>query len=264
MRIALDAMGGDHAPGPIVAGAVQAVAADPDLTVVLVGDRAQVEPLLPADGARDRVEVFHAADVVGMEETPVEALARSRTTPSAAAGSSWPARRSTASSAPATPARWSPAACCPGGSSRASAGPASPPSCRRPRGRASSSTSGPTSIPKPRTCSSTASWARIFARHILGKENPTIGLMNVGEEEGKGHDLARRGLRPVRRPALKDRFVGNIEGRDIHRGACRRGRHRRLRRQRRPEGLRGRLRVRHEDGRPRRSSGRCRTTRPRR
>ena len=63
IRVALDAMGGDHAPGPIVAGAVQAVAADPAVTVVLVGDRAKVEPLLPADGARDRIELFHAADV---------------------------------------------------------------------------------------------------------------------------------------------------------------------------------------------------------
>ena len=42
MRIALDAMGGDFAPGPIVAGAVAAVAAEPELTVVLVGDQAQV------------------------------------------------------------------------------------------------------------------------------------------------------------------------------------------------------------------------------
>ena len=39
MRIALDAMGGDHAPGPIVAGALQAVADEPELQVVLVGDR---------------------------------------------------------------------------------------------------------------------------------------------------------------------------------------------------------------------------------
>ena len=50
MQIALDAMGGDHAPGPIVAGAMQAVAADPNLRVLLVGDRAQVEPLLTAQG----------------------------------------------------------------------------------------------------------------------------------------------------------------------------------------------------------------------
>ena len=56
MLIALDAMGGDYAPGPIVAGAVQAVATDPELGVVLVGDQAKVEPLLPGeDAAHDAV-----------------------------------------------------------------------------------------------------------------------------------------------------------------------------------------------------------------
>ena len=44
MRIALDAMGGDHAPGPIVAGAVQAVDRESEISVVLVGDQAQIEP----------------------------------------------------------------------------------------------------------------------------------------------------------------------------------------------------------------------------
>jgi len=86
MLIALDAMGGDHAPGPIVAGAVQAVEADPVLRVVLVGDQAQVEPALaqvgggpphgrpPATAGRERIEVFHCTQVVGMDESPVEAL----------------------------------------------------------------------------------------------------------------------------------------------------------------------------------------------
>src|SRR5260370_32492617 len=74
MQIALDAMGGDHAPGPIVAGAVQAVAADPELRVVLVGDRARVEPLLPQEADRGRLELFHCSQVVGMEESPVVGL----------------------------------------------------------------------------------------------------------------------------------------------------------------------------------------------
>src|SRR3954453_6813272 len=73
MRIALDAMGGDHAPGPIVAGAVQAVAADPDLRVILVGDRAQLEPCL-AGGLPDRMEIFHCTQAVGRDEKPVDAL----------------------------------------------------------------------------------------------------------------------------------------------------------------------------------------------
>src|SRR5262245_62935655 len=81
MLIALDAMGGDHAPGPIVAGAVQAVQADPVLRVVLVGDQAQVEPALTQARAtavtavaQERIELFHCTQVVGMDESPVEAL----------------------------------------------------------------------------------------------------------------------------------------------------------------------------------------------
>src|SRR5271155_5172622 len=75
MRIALDAMGGDHAPDQVVAGAVQAVAADPDLRVILAGDQARVEPLLTCDAAtRARIEIFHCAQSIGMEESPVVAL----------------------------------------------------------------------------------------------------------------------------------------------------------------------------------------------
>src|SRR5829696_4306399 len=75
MRIALDAMGGDHAPGPIVAGAVQAVAENPELQVVLVGDRTQVEPCLAdVTAGQDRLDIFHCTQVVTMEEAPVVAL----------------------------------------------------------------------------------------------------------------------------------------------------------------------------------------------
>src|SRR5688500_17886760 len=75
MLIALDAMGGDHAPGPIVAGAVQAVQADPDLRVILVGDQAQVEPALAQAGdTSGRVDLFHCTQIITMEESPVEAL----------------------------------------------------------------------------------------------------------------------------------------------------------------------------------------------
>src|SRR5581483_11189167 len=73
MQIALDAMGGDHAPGPIVTGAVQAVAADPNLRVLLVGDQAQIEPILGAQKP-DRIDIFHCTQVITMEETPVVAL----------------------------------------------------------------------------------------------------------------------------------------------------------------------------------------------
>ena len=80
MRIALDAMGGDHAPGPIVAGAVEAVGDQPELIVVLVGDQARIEAELAKapDAPRDRLPIVHASQVVGMDEKPVEALRKKR------------------------------------------------------------------------------------------------------------------------------------------------------------------------------------------
>src|SRR5437870_757545 len=75
MRIALDALGGDHGVGPNVAGAVLAASAVPDLTVVLVGDRHQIEPLLAANTAPPgRVEIVHAPVAIDMKEKPAEAL----------------------------------------------------------------------------------------------------------------------------------------------------------------------------------------------
>ena len=80
MRIALDAMGGDFAPGPIVAGAVEAVRDLPELTAVLVGDHARVEAELAKapDAPRDRLPIVHASQVIGMEDKPVEALRKKR------------------------------------------------------------------------------------------------------------------------------------------------------------------------------------------
>src|SRR5205823_14185548 len=77
MRIALDAMGGDHGPAPNVGGARQALDANPDLSVVLVGDRAQLDPLLTANPLpTGRAEVLHASQVVEMKEKPGEAMRR--------------------------------------------------------------------------------------------------------------------------------------------------------------------------------------------
>ena len=80
MRVALDAMGGDFAPGPIVAGACEAVGDHPELTVVLVGDRDRIEAeLAKTPGApRERLQIVHASQAIGMNEKPVDALRKKR------------------------------------------------------------------------------------------------------------------------------------------------------------------------------------------
>src|SRR3954454_19724638 len=222
MRVALDAMGGDHAPGPIVAGAVQAVAENPDVAVVLVGDRAQVEPALAAAGGQpgDRIELFHCTQQVMMEEAPVEAL---RKKPDNSISRTWQllAERKVE----AIVSAGNTGAMVAGGLRlrRFLKG------VRRPgiatimptlKGPCVMIDVGANVAPKPQHLFAYGVMGSIFASHILRRETPTIGLMNVGSEEAKGNELAKDTHALFNASPLKDRFIGNIEGRDIHRGAC--------------------------------------------
>jgi glycerol-3-phosphate acyltransferase PlsX len=212
-------MGGDHAPGPVVTGALQAVADRADLTVVLVGDRAQVEPLL-AGAVRDRVELFHCTQTVGMHESPVEALRRK---PDNSLSRCW--QLLAEKKVDAVVSAGNTGAVVAGGLRlrKFLAG------VRRPgiaavmptaKGRCVILDVGANVSPKPQHLFQYGVMGGIFARHILGVDRPTVGLLNVGEEEGKGHDLARATHALFYNSPLKDRFVGNVEGRDVHRGKC--------------------------------------------
>jgi len=74
--------------------------------------------------------------------------------------------------------------------------------------------------PKPEHLFQYGVMGSIFARHILQRPRPTIGLMNVGSEEQKGHDLAKETHALFNASPLRDQFVGNVEGRDIQKGVA--------------------------------------------
>ncbi|HEY7153856.1 MAG TPA: phosphate acyltransferase PlsX [Gemmataceae bacterium] len=220
MLIALDAMGGDHAPGPIVAGAVGAVAADPELSVLLVGDQAQVEPLLSGVNNRDRLPLFHCTQAVGMDESPVVAL---RKKPDNSISRCWQllAQQKVEGIVGA------------GNTGAMVAGglvlKRFLKNVRRPGIAAVMPTlKGPCVLldvganinPKPEHLFQYGVMGSIFARNILQRPQPTIGLMNVGSEEQKGHDLAKETHALFNASPLRSRFIGNVEGRDIHRGAA--------------------------------------------
>jgi len=220
MLIALDAMGGDHAPGPIVAGAVQAVAADPQLTVLLVGDQARLEPLLSGAAHRDRLPLFHCTQAIGMEESPVVAL---RKKPDNSISRCWQllAQQKVEGIVSA------------GNTGAMVAGglllKRFLKNVRRPGIAAVMPTlKGPCVLldvganvnPKPEHLFQYGVMGSIFVRHILQRPEPTIGLMNVGSEEQKGHDLAKDTHALFNGSPLQSQFVGNVEGRDIHRGAA--------------------------------------------
>lgn len=76
ITIALDVMSGDRGPGIAVAAAVEMLRAESNLKLILVGDRAVIEPLLPhgADGIKARLSLHHATEIVAMDEPPQQAL----------------------------------------------------------------------------------------------------------------------------------------------------------------------------------------------
>jgi glycerol-3-phosphate acyltransferase PlsX len=74
--------------------------------------------------------------------------------------------------------------------------------------------------PKPEHLFQYGVMGSIFAKHILQRDKPTIGLMNIGSEEQKGHDLAKETHGLFNASPLREQFIGNVEGRDINRGAC--------------------------------------------
>lgn len=221
MRIALDAMGGDYAPGPVVQGAIQAVQKDPEMHVVLVGDKAQIEPLLASvTTARDRLEIFHASEVVTMEESPAMAF---RKKPDNSITRCWQLLQQ----------RKVEAIVSAGNTGAMVAGGfllrLFLKGVRRPgiaalmpthKGFAVLIDVGANVHPKPAHLYQYGVMGAIYAKHILQRDKPKIGLLNVGSEEDKGNELAKDTQELFRNSPLKDQFIGNIEGRDINDGIC--------------------------------------------
>ncbi|MCS7021189.1 MAG: phosphate acyltransferase PlsX [Gemmataceae bacterium] len=222
MRIALDAAGGDFGAIPNVAGAVRALQTTPDLTIVLVGDQPQLESLLSGQAGvpSQRLEIVHAPEAVGMKDKPSEALRRK---PDASIFRCWQLlaehRVDGLVSAGNTGAvvagglktrRFLPCVHRPGIA-------AVMPNAR---GQSVVIDVGANVFPKPRHLLEYAVMGSVFARELLKIPRPAVGLMNVGEEEGKGHELVQKSYELLRQGPLREQFVGNVEGRDIPRGAA--------------------------------------------
>ena len=218
MRIAVDAMGGDHAPDRPVAGALAALRqAARDFEIVLVGDESRLTPLLSRYTDSSGLTVLHAPEAIGMDESPASALRRKRSS-SIAMG----IRLQTQGMADAfvsagnTGAVMAAALTTLGrieGLSRPAimvVFPTQADPCLV-------LDAGANAECKPQHLAQFALMGHVYAADILGRAHPRIGLLSIGEEQGKGNDLtvAAHGL--LSESGLN--FVGNVEGRDVLGGA---------------------------------------------
>src|SRR6266540_3122873 len=218
MKIAVDAMGGDFGPAVVVEGAV-AACHEFGLASVLVGDKAAIDREIGRLRAQDLpLSVRHASQVVGMAESPSQALRRKRDSSLRVAAelvreSECDALVSAGNTGAAMALGMFVLGVLPGVDRPAIA--AALPSLS---GYTILIDAGANVDPKPRHLFQFAVMGHVYARDIIGKDHPRVGLLSVGQEEGKGNELTKETFEKLRHSSIN--FIGNIEGRDIYNGRC--------------------------------------------
>ena len=218
MKIAVDAMGGDHGPAVVVEGAV-AAAREFGLSVILVGDRAAIETEVRRLGAQSLgLEIRHASEIVGMAESPSLALRRKRDSSLRIAAELVRDGKAAAFISAGNTGAAMAISMFVIGVLRGIDRPAIAAVLPSLRGFTVLIDAGANITPKPWHLFQFAIMGHVYARDILRMDRPRVGLLSVGEEEGKGNDLTREAYDLLKESKLN--FIGNIEGRDIYNGNC--------------------------------------------
>lgn len=220
MRIAVDAMGGDHAPEEIVHGAIDGLSflGDSD-EIVLFGRQDAIQPFLPDGKPPARVSIVHTPEVIEMDDSPVEALKHKKMSSMAVMAKMAADRQVDAVISAGNTGAFA-AAC---QLKMRTVG-----SVQRPGiGVVLPSFSGPLTVcdvganvaPKPVHLLQYAQMASAYAECVLKIRNPRVGLVSIGGEDVKGNPLVKRTNELLRKdPSV--RFIGNVEGREMFSGAC--------------------------------------------
>ena len=221
MRIAIDAMGGDNAPDEIIAGVLESVEQlDKDDELILVGPeeilQAQLCSLKSRKGA---ISVVHAPDVIGMAEVPIETLRKKPKSSIAVL-----AKLAKLGQADSVISAGNTGACVAAfqmrmrnlsGVHRPGIAVVFP----TPEGPVVICDVGANIACKPIHLYQYAVMAGVYSKHLLGIENPRVGLMSIGAEDAKGNEIVKK-ARELMKSDSNMNFVGNIEGRDIFEGTC--------------------------------------------
>lgn len=228
LRLALDVPGGDRAPEATLDGALLSVSAEhrsatfdqalaPE-RILLVGDEGAIAEGLAARGGNPGFPILHAPDAIGMGESPAQAL---RSKPEASIPRMVGAVRAGHAGAAVSMGNTGAVV----GASTLGLGTLA--GVRRPGIAVTLALTGhPVTfldmganvVPKPEHLVQYGAMGSIFARDVLGIDEPRVGLLNVGEEKGKGTPLLKEAYPDMESAGFG--FVGNVEGGDLFRGVA--------------------------------------------
>lgn len=214
MRIVIDGMGGDNAPLSTVKGAVDAIK-EYGVDLVITGDKETLEnEFSKYEFDRSRLEIVHTTEKIENEDKPVKAIRAKKDSSMVVA-----LKMVKDGYADAIVSAGNTGALLAGGLfvvgrikgiDRPCLCPAIP---NIDRGMTIIADGGANADCKPKNLVEFAAMTDIYAKKVLGIENPRIGLANVGAEEGKGNDLAKKSFEELK--TIDINFTGNIEARDV-------------------------------------------------
>ena len=207
----MDAMGGDYAPKAIVQGALDAVKQNKNLTIVLVGDEKQIAPLTQG---HLQLEILHTDEKIEAIDQPTRAVRQKKNASMVLAINEVKEGRAEAVISAGNTGALMAAGLLGVGRIKGISRPALAPTLPTIESKGFLLLdAGSNMDAKAEHLLQYAIMGSIYAEKVMGYQQPRVGLLNVGEEAGKGNELSKQAFKLLREAPLN--FIGNVESRDL-------------------------------------------------
>jgi glycerol-3-phosphate acyltransferase PlsX len=217
MRIALDAMGGDYAPATTVEGAIEALNEEKEISVILVGDEAEINSELKKRNCSDLpISIKHASQTVEMDDSPLTALRRKKDSSVRVAIDLVKSRNADSMVSAGNSGVVMATALYVLGKLPGVERPAIATIMPSSKDHFVLLDAGANVDCKPLHLYQFAIMGEAYARFILDIDKPKVGLLSIGEEDAKGNELTKEAFKLIKSSHVN--FTGNIEGQDIFSG----------------------------------------------
>lgn len=213
MRIAVDAMGGDHAPKAVIDGVIKGIEAFDDLHITLVGDKTTIESHLTTTS--DRITVLHADEVIEPTDEPVRAVRRKKNSSMVLMAQEVAENRADACISAGNTGALMTAGLFIVGRIKGIDRPALAPTLPTVSGDGFLLLDvGANVDAKPEHLVQYAIMGSVYSQQVRGVTSPRVGLLNVGTEDKKGNELTKQTFQILKETANIN-FIGNVEARDL-------------------------------------------------